>query len=136
MAFLDWRASFSVSNSRMDADHQRLFEIINELHEGILAQRGRVELGPILEELLDYTRRHFSAEELLMETANYPDLAAHKRAHQGLLARVQEMDQAHRQGEREAREAVPQAFAFLLKDWLTEHILEMDRAYAPYLARR
>jgi hemerythrin-like metal-binding protein len=135
MAFVDWRASFSVSSAELDAHHQRLFEILNDLHEQILARRGRVALGESIEALLSYTQYHFAAEEQVMVTCGFPGYAAHKQEHEKLLTRVQEMDQAFQDPQGNRHEAVPEALAFLLKDWLLDHILVMDKAFAPFVAR-
>jgi len=134
MAFLDWRSSFSVSNPEMDAHHQRLFRLLNDLHEAILTQRGRVDMGPIIDRLFEHTLNHFAAEEQLMESCGYPDLEAHRQEHERLLERVREMDATYRHPKSGKWEVVPEAFAFLLKDWLMEHILVMDKAYAPFVA--
>lgn len=48
------------------------------------------ELEPIVHELLNYTKFHFSAEKALLEETAYPALAAHRVEHQRFVAKVDE----------------------------------------------
>lgn len=63
----------------IDDEHSRLFEIIREANELINAELLHDkydEIVRLLEELKNYTEFHFSDEERLMESIQYPGLAA------------------------------------------------------------
>src|SRR5215467_4600030 len=66
MPLFTWSPSYSVKVKRFDDDHQQLFSIINELHEGMSKGRGKEILHDVLTRLLRYTERHFTAEEAVM----------------------------------------------------------------------
>jgi len=92
--------SFIVKVAICDDHHKKLFAITNTLHQAILAGQGATVLDPIVKELLDYTRFHFSAEEALLEKAAYPSLVAHRIEHQHFINKVDQprQDIATRKG--------------------------------------
>ena len=66
MSFAAWNDSYSVQVLQVDTEHKKLFAIISELYDGMKAGRGKDVLGNVLNQLVSYTERHFSAEEGLM----------------------------------------------------------------------
>lgn len=130
MAFVDWGEEYSVNNREIDAQHRRLFVIVNELHKSILAKKSREEIGNILNRLAAHTQSHFAAEERLMQVCGYSDYESHKEEHERLLHQVGELESEFR---KEAEGMAPGILALLIKDWLLRHILNMDKDYAPSL---
>ena len=84
-------------------------------------------LGEILERLVDYTMNHFIVEEELFNRLGYPEGEAHKAQHDRFSARVMDLLQRHEGGEGVGMEALE-----LLKNWLTHHILKVDKAYVEH----
>ena len=73
MALIKWTSALSVAVPEIDLQHQKLVSLINQLHESMLSGKGREVLGGVLNELIDYTKRHFADEEELMRRHNYPE---------------------------------------------------------------
>ena len=88
MALLTWNASYSVNVKSCDAEHQKLFSLINKLHDAMKAGQGRMVLGDIVRELGEYTQIHFSAEEALMQHAQYEKLQDHRLQHRLFIEQV------------------------------------------------
>jgi hemerythrin len=128
MPLVNWDPSFSVKVTVCDDHHKKLFAIINTLHDAMLAGQGATMLDPIVKELLDYTKFHFSAEEALLEKAAYPALAAHRIEHQRFINKVDQFRQdiASRKGS-----SVP--VLTFLKDWLSSHIKKTDQRYSGFM---
>ena len=82
MAFMTWDESYSVKVQRCDVEHQKLFQIINALQDAMAAGKGRDVIKRIVQELNSYTKSHFTAEEMLLARANYPQLSTHRSEHQ------------------------------------------------------
>jgi hemerythrin-like metal-binding protein len=129
VALLTWDQSFSVGIRSIDDQHAALFDSLNELHAAMMKGREKLVTGRLLEDLLAYTRGHFSAEELMLAKAKYPDLAEHCAKHQNLAAQVAEYAERSKRGE--AALSVP--LIHFLRDWLTNHIQHEDRAYSSWL---
>ena len=129
MPLVIWDASFSVNVKSCDAEHQKLFYLINALHEAMRVGKGRTIITDVVRELEKYTQTHFLAEEALMQRAQYPTLNDHRLEHQKFAAQVQQF--------REDLEAggVGDSIAVLLflKDWLAKHIKQTDQMYSGYL---
>lgn len=72
MALIQWSEDLSVGVKRFDDDHQRLFEMINDLNDAMLRGKGREALNDIITGLEEYAKTHFSAEEKLFAEYEYP----------------------------------------------------------------
>ncbi len=129
MALFVWKNEYSVKVQSIDKEHQRIFEMINELHEAMRVGQGSKVAPAILERLLDYTREHFAYEESLMQKAKYPDLGAHRIEHVKLTTAVSKMKQDFDKG----NTAISLTLADFLKDWLKAHIAARDQKYTEYL---
>jgi hemerythrin-like metal-binding protein len=124
-----WKEAYKVNVKELDAHHKDLIRQINVLHTAMVTGKGKDALGQILSKLAKYTNFHFAKEEELMSTTGYPDLAAHKLAHQELTGRVLQLQQEFMAGE----VALGVEVMDLLKGWLEKHILAMDKKYGPFL---
>src|SRR5580765_6566461 len=85
------RSEYSVRIPEIDAQHQQLVGLINELHAAMSAGNGKQALSHILDELVRYTEGHFSYEETMLERRGYSALAAHRAEHQRLKQQVYEL---------------------------------------------
>ena len=125
----EWNSKYSVGIGSIDAQHQMLFAIADELFNALSAGKGQTVLRKILDRLLQYTASHFAHEERLMRLHDYPDLAKHKAQHEALTNQVNIFSDEFKTG----RAAISVQVMIFLKDWLTKHIQQSDRAYAPFL---
>ena len=70
----------------------------------------------------------FLDEAKLMKTHSFPDEKAHLALHDDLVKKA--LDYKRRF---EAGEAIGVDLVNFVRDWLTHHILKVDRAYVPFL---
>jgi hemerythrin len=129
MSVIQWQESYSVGVPFIDADHQILISLLNQLFEAREEGQTREVIGSVLNVLVEYTVNHFHREERLMELGGYPDREAHIELHRTLTARVRDFQQQYAGGR---HGAVDELFEFL-KDWLTGHIIAVDKRYKPYV---
>jgi len=111
----------------IDDDHQ---ELVNLLGKCLKLNSGESEceqVDSILEELMEYTQRHFKYEEALMEACDYPDRVVHTRVHELLIKQVRNKQKKIKQGLLSIKDVVS-----FLTSWWEEHINVMDRAFIPY----
>jgi hemerythrin-like metal-binding protein len=81
MAVPVWNQSFAVNVKRCDEDHKKLFALIQRLHDTVEPLPERSVALEAIQELDEYAKAHFSAEEALLEQTNYPALASHRLQH-------------------------------------------------------
>lgn len=112
----------------IDAQHRRLFELVNGLNAAIAQKESRAVVGRTLDELVEYTRTHFAAEEAMMARYHYPQIEQHKKGHEKLLHRVLTFQNMYEHG---APNIESEVLCFL-KDWLLNHIRKTDMAYVPF----
>jgi hemerythrin len=129
MALMQWSTSLSVHVAEIDAQHQRLVEMINDLNEAMKEGRGREIIGRIVDGLISYTATHFATEEEYFSRFGYPGSAAHALEHRAFVNRVAEF----RQGFEEGRLGLSVSVMNFLGTWLREHILGSDKEYVPFL---
>ena len=130
---LEWSERFSVGVAALDDDHKRLISIIDKLFTAHRDGTLSAEVAPILEELIAYTDEHFEHEEDLLRKYSYPGLREQELAHQRFVTSVLKVRLDWNDGESVASVL---KLAGLLKGWLIEHIVGMDRQFQGYLNRR
>lgn len=131
MSLITWDASLSVGVPELDIQHKKLIGMINDLHNAMASGQGKDILSRLLSGVITYTCVHFRNEEKLMQAANYPDYAAHKREHDELTAKAEALKNRFDSGQTMITIDVMN----FLRDWLKQHILGTDRKYTPYLNR-
>ncbi len=128
----EWKNDYSVGIGSIDAQHQNLFQIVSELYAAMSAGQGKAVLAKTLDRLVQYTASHFAHEERLMGQHGYPDLAAHKAAHDALTKKVLQF-----QANFESGNAIMTVDLFeFLNDWLVTHIQGTDRKYVPFMVQK
>ncbi|MBK7141932.1 MAG: bacteriohemerythrin [bacterium] len=128
MAIMTWGPQFEIGVTQVDIQHKKLVELMNKLHDGMVAGKGAEQTKVVLKELVDYTVYHFGFEEKFMQSINYPDYAAHKNVHNNITAKVKEMAAKAAGGS----VAVQTELLRFLRDWLIDHIQNTDRKYAQH----
>lgn len=129
MALMRWTENLSVGVTALDDQHKVLVESLNELHAAMMRGDAKESTGPLLAKLLDYTRRHFSAEEAFLTRTNYPKFADHCKEHKDLTRKVEEFATRYERGEL----SINVHLLNFLRDWLTNHIQKEDKSYGPWL---
>jgi hemerythrin len=131
MSFIDWNdAHLSVHVEQFDKEHKHLVHLINELHAAMKAGRGRDIMAKILDELVGYTKSHFSAEETLMSRHGYPASGSHRAQHASFVERVGAF---HREFAANNTTVTLEVLQFL-QGWLVEHIQGADREFGAFIS--
>ncbi|MBS4012552.1 MAG: hemerythrin family protein [Bacteroidetes bacterium] len=130
MSFIKWHpVLYSINNTEFDNHHQKLVDIINKFHKAMMEGKGVDSLEQIFFELKNYTNFHFKAEEEKMLAINYPFYESHKKEHDKLIARMEELSVRAKTGEKLVS---IDTFKFL-KDWLFTHISRVDKQMGEYI---
>jgi hemerythrin-like metal-binding protein len=128
--FVSWKNSYSVRIPQIDAQHKGLIDLIKQLYAAMQAGKALEATSKTLDELAHYAETHFACEENLMAEHRYSGLAAHRQQHIGFTERVWDLREKFRAG----RLTISIETLEFLRNWLADHILNSDRAYARELA--
>lgn len=111
----------------IDEQHARLFEIANEAYN-IINDNFTIDkyddVVEIIDELKDYTKFHFTAEEKYMESIHYKRMFTQKIEHEKFIKKLEEVD--YRTIDENPDKYVLNILEFL-NTWLTGHILHNDK---------
>jgi hemerythrin-like metal-binding protein len=130
--FVTWKDSYSVGIEAIDQDHKKLLGMINALQTAAHYHTDDDLIEKTLNELVDYTRYHFSREEELMQANAYPDFEAHRQQHRVMVEQVSKFIDEYRVDKTRTIDNV----TLYLKTWLINHINGSDQQYAPFLRER
>lgn len=120
-----WDDSVKIGIDEVDRQHRKLIELINKLHSAMRNRAGHTVLSQIFTELVDYTEKHFSDEERLLQKSGYEKLNEHKDIHRKMVNQVKEYKDQFETG----KATVTIDLMNLLSDWLVRHIQGIDRQY-------
>jgi hemerythrin-like metal-binding protein len=128
MAFLSWHDRYRLGHAEIDAQHRKLFELVNHFDDVIQMDMAD-ELGRIVDDLMAETVEHFKFEEAVMEQIGFPDRSGHAKMHEELITQLRQTRARMKAGGHVSSKSV----AMFLVDWLTYHILREDMEFKPYL---
>lgn len=122
MSLIRWQDTFTIGIADIDADHQVLISLLNQLSETREEGQARDVVGSVLNVLIEYTIKHFSREEHLMALCGFTGLVEHRLQHQRIAERVLKYQRQYEAG---CHTAVDELLDFL-NNWLVEHIIGED----------
>ena len=127
-----WKSEYSIGVESIDKQHKQLVTIINVLNNSTRQGSSREVLWEVLVSLIRYTKIHFESEERLFKMHGYPGYDEQRRAHEKLTAQVSDFSKAFIQHQIDIS---PDLMVFL-RDWLMDHVLELDRRSRQFLRER
>ncbi len=129
---IEWKDEYSVGVQILDDDHKKLVQLLNQFSTAYDYAMSESFERKALEDLIDYTKTHFSREEQIMEENGYPDVENHKAQHKKMIAQVETFVELYNLKGHDALEEVSN---FLTK-WLINHINGTDKQYTEHLNNR
>ncbi|WP_428559857.1 MAG: bacteriohemerythrin [Solidesulfovibrio sp. DCME] len=129
---LQWDDSLAVGLREIDSQHQKLVQMICDLHEAMRSGKGKHQVEAILRELEEYAVEHFGYEEKLMEQYKYPGYLNHRKEHDKFVDQVIAFGNDFRAN----KAALTTEVMNFLKNWLVGHIKGTDKKYGPFFNER
>ena len=121
-----WSDKYSIGNAQIDAEHQRLIELANDVAAFAGSGEKVARIKGAIVALYDYVKTHFQHEEEYMLQLGCPQYEEHKKLHQGIIA---EMNTIMKHSGN--LDALVYKFKRLMHIWVLEHILAEDSRIAP-----
>lgn len=130
--FITWSSEYETGVPAVDRDHKILVDLINQVDALVAEGGGPDAVGEVVERLTDYVAEHFAREERLMEEAGFAGAAAHMARHEDFTHRVGSLA---REYEFDPESVDMREVLDFLADWLVNHILKADKAFADDVKR-
>jgi hemerythrin len=134
----DWDlapAAVAVGILIFDVEHREMLGHLRRLYDGLAEGRPERQVRQTVADLLAVAKAHFHHEEEYMRMLDYSDYRRHSDDHYALGAKLQNFMDEMFATDASAERNLAEVRAFL-KKWLLEHILEHDRSFANFLARK
>lgn len=121
-----WKEKYKIGNELIDSQHRGLFENVERLlqmtkRKDISPQRKETE--KLIDFLIDYTVKHFSAEEKYQEDVRYVSRELHKKIHENFTNTVLQYKERL---EKDFCEQYLSDLTGTLLTWLVFHVLACD----------
>jgi hemerythrin-like metal-binding protein len=126
-----WSKRLDLAHDELDGEHHLQIAMIGALAEAI-EERRPVMARRLAEQLEAYSAAHFTGEQLVMESSEYPRAGAHQSEHEGLVKHIQELRDRLRSDD--VGEALTMALDLLTG--ISAHIASSDAAFAQHLEER
>ncbi len=126
ISHIAWLPVYSVNDESLDAQHRKLFDIVNRLVD--VYESGSGDLLPVIKELIGYLSIHFQDEHKVMMSMNYPHFAAHCCEHGRFTDQVEEYLRDYKEGNQD----LGFKMVVFLKDWIRDHTSKLDVQYGEY----
>lgn len=129
-----WNDRLALGIPEIDRDHRHLISLINKLAQLHTLKDDVTQLLSLFQQLKEYARTHFHAEETLMAEAAVSEehRKAHVQAHAGFVAYLEQAEPILGTNPKDVLDAL---LAFLMK-WLVQHIAGLDARMAREITRR
>jgi hemerythrin-like metal-binding protein len=126
---IEWKPEFSVGVAEIDEQHQKLYAIINHLHNAQREPQDYKAILSILSQLVDYSDYHFRTEDNYMIDNSYPLFISHRKEHLTYIKRTGEFIISLEQD----KAALSEDILKFLCQWWQNHIINSDLKFARYI---
>jgi hemerythrin-like metal-binding protein len=124
-----WSKAHGVAVPEIDAEHQAIFRLGEELNRMVLARAPIEEIRVTLQLLTKAVEGHFAYEESLMQSWRYPIYDWHRQQHDTARKRLALWSPLIEEGDTEAGRMLLR----FLNGWLRDHTQLTDRMLGAFL---
>lgn len=122
------KPEYYIGIEMIDEEHKQLFQYADEayelLHDEFTPDKYD-KMDMILQNLRDYTAKHFADEEAYMESIHYNKIFTQKIQHQEFVQKLDEFMDHHKEEVEDQDKQIMDILEFLT-EWLVNHILHVD----------
>ncbi|MEW8396055.1 MAG: bacteriohemerythrin [Candidatus Thiodiazotropha sp.] len=129
MPTVTWSDEFNINVKEIDEQHQKMLEIVNNLHTAVEENRENEILNDLLIALYHHTQHHFATEEELMKKHDYPGYEQHLHEHKVLLQHLGNLVEGVSSGKNPSFRSDYDVSS----DWVLIHIFKSDKDLGLFL---
>ena len=126
-----WKPELSVKNDKIDSQHKRLFDLLDNFYKSFVKKEHEDKIGEILQELKKYTIYHFDTEERAFQKYSFPNINTHLQKHSEFRNKISELIKKYETD----KTAITYELMSFIRKWLVEHIEFTDKADFDYLQK-
>jgi len=128
-----WTNKFACGVKIIDDQHKGLVDLINDMYNHATGNNKQEHdyFNKVIQELVNYVKTHFAAEERIMIATKFSGYIEHKKEHEKFIHTVVESIHDYESGKRYTLST----FSRFLKDWVLSHIAMVDKQYFEYFTK-
>jgi hemerythrin len=131
---LKWQEQFETKEANVDAQHRKLFDMVNALEQAVNNKTAEATIDETLSFLGKYVIGHFNYEEGCMARVKCPSSAENKKAHQEFLNVYQAFVQRYKN--EGYSDALSKELLKVTQEWLIKHICGCDIRLKYYMPKK
>lgn len=126
MSLFIWKPEYTVHETLLDSHHKQLFTVLNSVYADVMNNPELDSVLPKIDELAEYSKYHFTAEEQYMKEKMFPRIDAHIAQHREFTQTIEALRSSYHNNDLE----VAKNIIVLLGEWLLQHVLREDLKYS------
>ncbi|MFY9854024.1 MAG: diguanylate cyclase [Terracidiphilus sp.] len=126
---LHWKPSYRCGQPVIDAEHEQLFGLCNQIIGAMSEGVEGAGLLPLVRELISHISAHLIHEEEILQAVGFPEARDHHDIHCKFLGRAAQLANLYERGEGSEADLLQ----FLIYDIVSTHLLGEDRKFFPWL---
>jgi hemerythrin len=123
MDLIKWKKEYSVGVTKIDNQHKKIIKIVNQAVEQQFSKQNEKVIEEILDNLQNYMKEHFKAEEEYMLKHQYAGYEEQRNEHNQFIDRLLE---AQKEYYKNGHVTSINILNFVW-DWFSQHILVRDK---------
>lgn len=129
MKSFEWDDKYDVGVRRFNDQHMQLLKILNDVYIAMNNKQDKYAVAQILNSLLAYSKQHLVEEEACLKNNKYPDFANHQKLHEAFIEKLSQFCADFKSD----KFSLHFEIAIFLKNWITNHIMVVDKEYTEFL---
>lgn len=124
-----WNEKWQCGEENIDKQHKEVFEFVSELLKVSKSTDEKQNTISHINDIISGMNKHFEYEEKILIKANYKDIYNHKKIHNGLIKRLEEIKKYVKMDTLDSRNA----FTLIFDEIIVGHLLCEDVKFYPYI---
>ena len=121
---MDWLEDYNIGIEEIDNEHRKIAVVVDEIKTAVKLENGKkIIVDTMLPKLMELTKLHFENEENIMKNVDYPLFEYHKKEHDLLLKKLNEIYKKLKYIEKYDCKQI----YYFITQWMISHILFEDK---------
>lgn len=129
-----WDDGLKCGDEEIDSQHEDLFKKVGQFLRNCQEKKYGKETADFMKFLDEYVERHLHAEEKLQKATDYPEFFFHRLEHLLFKKKLRDLKNIFQRDGASLRFSM--LAAFVVSDWLIQHVNGEDRSFSEFLRNR
>ncbi len=124
-----WEEKYDVGVRHFNNQHKQLLDALRDVYKAMENKQDKAAIAVVINNLIKYAKEHLAQEEACLLENKYPDFENHKKLHEVFISKIIQFYDDFKSD----KFSLHFEIAIFLKNWITNHIMVVDRKYTDFL---